>query len=284
MNNLKYLFLFILTGLIACQKNNTEEPAATDTTMLNVVYGTDALQKMDIYIPAAASMNNTKVIVLIHGGAWSSGDKSDFNVFVDSLKNRLPGYAIFNINYRLSTGATHTFPAQENDVKTAIEFIYSKRAEYKISDKFVLLGASAGGHLALLQGYKYTTPVKIKAIVSFFGPTNMTDLYNNPASPLIPATTIAQIVGATPVSNPTLYTQSSPITFANVNSSATMLLHGGLDPLVSPSQAVALDNKLQLAGAVHQYIFYPTEGHGWTGANLTHSFNAIQSFLSLNVN
>ena len=64
-----------------------------------------------------------------------------------------------------------------------------------ISDKFVLLGASAGGHLSLLHAYKYTTPVKIKAVVDFFGPTDLVDMYNNPASIFAPPAAIAAVVG-----------------------------------------------------------------------------------------
>ncbi|HEX2629151.1 MAG TPA: alpha/beta hydrolase, partial [Chitinophagaceae bacterium] len=192
----------------ACQKNtgddNPTDPGA-EKTMKNVAYGSDPLQKMDIYLPGGRTAASTKVIVMIHGGAWATGDKADFDEYVDSLKKRLPGYAIFNINYRLSSGVSNTFPAQENDVKAAVDFIYGKRSEYFISDKFVLLGASAGGHLALLQGYKYSSPVKPKAIIDFFGPTDMTDLYNNPASPMIPQSAVASIVGATPATNPTLY-------------------------------------------------------------------------------
>lgn len=283
---MRYYLLLLSLVVIACQKETADMPGSGSlpaSNILNVAYGTDVAQKMDIYLPARRTSTNTKVMVLIHGGAWATGDKTDFASFVDSLQRRLPGYAIFNINYRLSTGTSNSFPAQENDTKAAIEFIYAKRDEYKISDKFVLLGASAGGHLALLQGYKYNNPVKVKAIVSFFGPTDMTDLYNNPASPFIPAATIAQIVGATPTSNPALYQQSSPINFVTAQSPPTILLHGGMDPLVSPSQAAALDAKLQLMGVSHQYIFYPAEAHGWVGDNLVHSFNQVQAFLTANV-
>ena len=42
------------------------------------------------------------------------------------MKKRLPDYAIFNINYRLSTGISNLFPLQENDVKAALQFIFSK--------------------------------------------------------------------------------------------------------------------------------------------------------------
>lgn len=282
---MKYFFLLLAIGFISCQKeNNGGTPGEPAQTLMNTAYGTDAAQKMDIYLPAGRTSGNTKVMVLIHGGAWATGDKADFNEYVDSLKKRLPGYAIFNINYRLATGITNSFPTQENDVKTAIEFIYSKKAEYKVSDKFVLLGASAGAHLALLQGYKYTNPVKPKAIVDFFGPTDITDLYNNPASPLIPASTIAMIVGATPTTNATLYQQSSPITFVDAQSPPTIILHGGIDPLVSVSQSTSLRDKLLIKGVINQYVFYPAEGHGWIGTNLTHSFNQVQAFLTANVN
>ena len=267
----------------SCDKDPSEQGLAA-TTMMNVSYGNDPAQKMDIYLPANRSEANTKVMVLIHGGAWSTGDKTDFNQYVDTLKRRFPTYAIFNINYRLSINGTNVFPTQENDVKAAIDFIFSKRSEYRISETFVYLGASAGAHLALLVGYKYNSPVKPKAIVDFYGPTNMTDLYNNPASPLIPASTIQEIVGATPTSNPTLYQQSSPINYVDQNSPPTIILHGGLDPLVRPTQSSALRDQLQIKGVGNQYILYPTEGHVWVGPNLTDSFNRIQAFLTLYVN
>lgn len=283
------LYWLLAVSLVAasCQKNTNggdpTDPSAAKT-MLNVAYGSDAAQKMDIYLPGGRTTAATKVIVMIHGGAWASGDKADFDAYVDSLQRRMPDYAIFNINYRLSTGLANPFPAQENDVKAAVEFIYSKRAEYIVSDKFVLLGASAGGHLALLQGYKHTSIIKPKAIVDFFGPTDMTDLYNNPASPAIPQSAVASIVGATPTSNPTLYQQSSPINYATAQSPPTIILQGGVDPLVAASQSATLDTKLTTLGVVHQYVFYPTEGHSWLGANLVHSFNQVQAFLTANVN
>ncbi len=283
MRNL-YLVLVLTLVLASCQKENNGTITLSEQTQLNLSYGTDAAQKMDIYLPAGRSVNSTKLIVLIHGGGWNQGDKTDFNPYVDTLKQRLPGYAIININYRLSTGTTNLFPTQENDTKAALEFIYSKRNEFAISDKYVLLGASAGAHLSLLQAYKYTSPLKMKAVVDFFGPTDLTDMYNNPASIFAPPAALATAIGATPITNPSIYTQSSPITFVSAQSPPTIILQGGVDPLVSPSQAVALKTKLQGMGVVNQYVFYPTESHGWTGANLSDSFDKIVSFLSTNVN
>jgi len=283
---MRYSLVLILSLILfACQKeDNNGNVSLPELNTFNVSYGADAQQTMDVYLPSGRSTTTTKAIILIHGGAWSTGDKSDFNTYVDTMKSRLHDYAIININYRLATGTSNLFPTQENDVKSAVGFIYSKRNEYHISDKFVLLGASAGAHLSLLQGYKYSSPVKVKAIVDFFGPTDLVDMYNNPASIFAPPSALAAVIGATPTSNPTLYQQSSPINFVTAQSPPTIILQGGVDPLVSPNQAIALNNKLQTMGVVHQYVFYPTESHGWTGANLVDSFDKIEAFLTANVN
>lgn len=284
---MKHWPLIALSTLLlgSCQKDNdtVPDPPLPEKTELNVAYGADAAQKMDVYLPAGRNTSSTKVLIMIHGGGWTQGDKSEFTAYVDTLKRRLPGYAIFNINYRLATGSANFFPTQENDVKAALDFIYSKRNEYAISDKYVLLGASAGGHLALLQAYKYTTPVKIKAVVDFFGPTELVNMYNNPPNPLIPLL-LLQVTGGNPTTHAALYQQSSPLNFVTAQSPPTIILHGGVDIVVAPSQSVLLRNQLQTTGVVHQYVFYPTENHGWTGPNLADSFDKIQAFITANVN
>lgn len=284
---MKVLLYILSLSLVfmSCQKDTVENPTTVpEKTTLNEAYGTNAAQKMDIYLPAGRNTASTKAIILIHGGGWSGGDKNDFALYLDTLKKRLPGYAIFNINYRLAAGAGNLFPTQENDVKAAIEYIYNKRAEYKISDKFVLLGNSAGGHLSLLHAYKYTSPVKIKAVVDFYGPTDLVDMYNNPATIFAPPALIAGVVGGTPTTHTTLYQQSSPINFADAQSPPTIILQGGVDIVVSPNQSVALKNKLAIFNVVHHYVFYPTENHGWVGANMVDSFDKITAFLQANVN
>ena len=279
------LLLAVFLFVSSCKKEKDLSPIVLEEkTEMNVAYGTNASHKMDMYLPKARSSATTKVMILIHGGAWSTGDKTDFTAYVDTLKRRLPGYAFFNINYRLATGTSTLFPTQENDVKAAIEFIYSKRNEYNVSDKFVLLGVSSGAHLSLLHAYKYTSPVRIKAVVDFFGPTDLVDMYNNPASIFAPPSAIAAVVGGTPATHLTLYQQSSPMTFLSAQSPPTIILHGGADVLVSPSQSTNLYSKLQLAAVPRQYVFYPTENHGWTGANLSDSFDKIGVFLAANVN
>jgi acetyl esterase/lipase len=281
------VILSLSTLIFACGKRDLIDawnPAILPAeTRLNVSYGADALQKMDVYLPAGRDVDSTKVLVMIHGGAWIEGDKADFQAYVDTLKKRLPGYAIFNINYRLAAlPNANPFPTQEMDVKAAMNAIYQSKMEYRVSDKWVLLGASAGGHLALLQGYKHTDPIKPKAIVSFFGPTDMAGMYAAQTSP-VAISGMQLLMGGIPESNPASYKQSSPLTYAGIQSAPTLILQGGADPIVPVGQATALRDKLLAANATVEYVLYPTEGHGWKGANLIHSFNKVTAFLNAHV-
>lgn len=281
----RYLLICTFVSLLffSCKKEeapvNNEVAAAT---FLNVSYGADALQKMDVYLPAGRNTGTTKLMLMIHGGAWTSGDKADFTAFVDTFKRRLPTYAFANINYRLSANPNNLFPTQELDVKAAVEYLYAKRNDYLISDNFTLAGASAGAHLALLHAYKYASPVKIKTVVDFFGPTDMNDLYNNPG--LVPQSLIEEIVGATPAGNPGLYQQSSPINYVS-NSAAcpTIILQGSEDLLVNAArQSVPLRDQLMMAAIPVQYVQYDGRGHGdWDDATYSDAFNKIQSFLAM---
>jgi acetyl esterase/lipase len=283
---MKALFSLLLAGslLVGCKKqgNGNDPGNLSESTMKNVSYGSDPAQKMDIYLPAGRTSSATKLLVLIHGGGWTAGDKSEFDPYITELQQRLPGYAVFNINYRLANNNANRFPAQENDVKAAMDFIAGKMSEYHISQNVVLMGFSAGGHLALLQGYKYNSPIKPRAIISFFGPTDLVDMHAHPVSIYAPLL-LEALIGASPQQNINAYQQSSPIFFVNSSSPPTLLLHGGKDDLVAYSQSEMLRDKLKSVGVVNQYIFYPNEGHGWYGATLEDSFDKIEAFLEANV-
>ena len=287
---MKQLFLLSFTAIVffSCKKEQGPLPPAniTDSTRLNESYGSDAAQKMDFYLPANRSTTATKVFILIHGGAWSGGDKNDFKPFIDTLKHRFPDFAIFNINYRLAANPYNLFPTQEMDVKAAVEYIYNHRTNFLISDKFILLGASAGAHLAMLQAYKYNSPVKARAVVDFFGPSDMTEMYNNPVGGnILLSLLVAQVVGYIPTQNPTIYNNSSPVNFITASTAMlTIMLHGCNDPLVNPSQSIAVQNKLNAANIPNQYVFYPSGGHGdWDAPTYADAFSKIQAFINTNV-
>lgn len=294
-----YLFLFLLI-FISCKKGDDfspDEPKVSvgAQTLLDVAYGPDGLQKMDIHLPANRSTATTKVMVVIHGGAWAEGDKTDslFAPIVDTLKRRYPDWAIFNLNYRLAKykfpfTVENRFPVQEEDVKSAIKYIYDRRSTFGISDTWVYAGASAGGHLSLLQGYKYSTPIKPKAIVDFFGPTDMAALYNffktSPDGDAFTATAIQALMSGTPTGNAKMYYDSSPINFVTAQSAPTIILQGGLDDVVPKEQSFTLHDKLQSLGVKTELVYYYNQTHGWSDpVVVTDGFNKMQAFLEANV-
>src|SRR6478672_4709403 len=111
-------FLILVIALASCSKSEGDTNPSS-TTLLNLAYGTAAQQRMDLYLPNNRNATDTRLLIMIHGGGWSGGDKADLQQFVDTMKRRLPGYAIANINYRLAAGTSNLFPTQEMDVKAA---------------------------------------------------------------------------------------------------------------------------------------------------------------------
>lgn len=281
MKKIFILFLVVIS-LSSCKKTTDENSNILEAqTLLNVAYASnDALQNMDVYLPANRNTSTTFPIILIHGGSWSGGDKTDFDADITSIKGSLNNYAIFNINYRLSNGTTILLQQQIDDINTAINFITSKANDYQINTtKWGILGASAGAHLALLKTYKYNTDNKIKAVADLFGPTNMTWMYNNHPYPTLSQPIIQNVMGTTPALNPTLYYNASPINFASTAVTPTIIFHGTADDIVPISESVNLKNALITAGISFEYYSYNGESHGWTGANLTDTHNKIIAFI-----
>jgi acetyl esterase/lipase len=284
---MKMLLALLLSMSIFTTCNRAQESAGIQKsvpakTFLNVAYGKDTLQRMDLHLPGNRSADSTPVIVLIHGGGWAGGDKSEFAAVVPVLQQKLPQYAIVNMNYRLANQITNHFPTQENDVQAALQFLVNGAGEYGISKNIVLLGASAGAHLALLQAYKHNTPVVPKAVVSFFGPTDMTELYNRQSNAYYQMG-LQLLIGGTPATKPGVFLQASPIHFAGKQKVPTLMLHGGKDGLVPVSQSKALKEKLDKSGVPADLVVYPADGHGWYGANLTNSYERIEAFLNRHV-
>jgi acetyl esterase/lipase len=280
MQNLIFLAGLLLIGNPAEIKNTPSDLPAE--TLTNIAYGENARQRMDIYLPEGRDTVSTKLMILVHGGGWARGDKSEFTPYITALQQRLSGYAFANINYRLFDNGEHKFPAQEHDLQAAVNFLMSKRAEYGFSKNIVLVGASAGAHLVLLQGYKNIGEIVPKAVVSFFGPTDLEHLYKNPGYPAIPFL-LAGMLGGSPEQKPEVYKSSSPINYVTPQSPPTLLLHGGEDNLVPVEQSRLLNNRLKKAGVKHDLVIYPDAGHGWRGRNLEDSFNKIKAFLDNNV-
>lgn len=186
--------VFVLLSLIfsACSTDNvpeTEQETVLETSevfeLTDISYGPDTEQVYDIFLPKNRS-SDTKVILLIHGGGWTSGDKSDMNGFYEFLKKDLPDIALVNMNYRLADSNNQPYPMQTDDISTLVKQLREKQTEYQISNSLGIIGVSAGGHLGLLWSYAFDTNNQVKMVGSIVGPTNLIDpAYQNSTDPVL---------------------------------------------------------------------------------------------------
>lgn len=277
MKNVVYVLL--LMAAISCKKNDDTPAPSLWKISENVKYGTDPLQTMDIHIPITVNAQPLKALVLLHGGAWMSGDKSDFDTAVVYFKEHLPGYAIFNVNYRLATIAgANKWPTQINDVSSAVDFIKLRFDEFNIDKtKMVIGGASAGAHLALLHAYRNNSDQSIKAVIDLFGPTDLSALYySNPQYPAL----FNIFFGGSPTQFQQKYNDASPYLSVTQQSPPTLIFHGSADPVVPIAQSDTLYNRLVNAGVLVERKTYPGEQHGWYGETQIDTYQRIVTFLT----
>lgn len=138
-----------VTGVFDEEDRSSGPIALPDGAKLerDLAYGPDPAQRMDVYLPHHAT---GPVVFMVHGGAWMVGDKTADAVVKNKVSWLLPqGIILVSVNYRLSPGAD---PLQQaNDVAQALAFAQSKADAWRgDSDRFVLMGHSAGAHLVAL--------------------------------------------------------------------------------------------------------------------------------------
>jgi acetyl esterase/lipase len=278
-NKIFICLLFIL-GLYSCSEDTEIQlnKNLQKQEKINVSYGTDVAQKYDLYLPADRSKSFTKFFVLIHGGSWISGDKSDLNYLVQSLRNNFSEYAIVNLNYRLASLTRNAFPMQLNDIESAISHLKSNAETNQISENSAFIGISAGAHLSML--YSYKNPTNIEMICSIVGPTNFTDpnyLDNPDFNNFVLG--LQLITGENFETNPRYFENLSPYHIVTESAPPTILFYGGKDELVPTSQGIDLDIKLSELNIDHEFTLYENEGHGWQGQSAIDTNNKLISFI-----
>lgn len=231
------------------------------TVYKDVKYGLSSDETADLYL---LNHGVRPVVVFIHGGGWSSGDKSAYDG--RARRYALAGFHVVAINYRLAKfeDKTTQWPAQLQDVQLALRWIRENAINFRIDPYRVAVGGdSAGGHLALMLGCNsHTVPGDRSnlypnmgsfpnAIINMFGPSNlagpgMRQLVET--LPLFNAQTYEQV--------PELYNQASPLYLMNAFFPPTVITHGTSDDTVPYIQSVLLNDKLTKLGVRHKFITF----------------------------
>ncbi len=219
--------------------------------------------KLDAYVPDGKGPFPT--VILVHGGAWSAGDKQ---TFIKPLFEPLTaaGFAWFTINYRLAPA--HPYPAAVDDVVSAVRWVKAHAREYKVDQKRIaLVGESAGGHLVAMVGARDGRKLGIAAVVPFYAPCDMQVLGEAAAKAERAPKAISNFLNFTEMDDRArrLLREASPVTYVNKDMPPFLLIHGTADATVPYDQSVKMRDRIQQVGAACE--LYSVEGgaHGMGG-------------------
>lgn len=253
----------------------TSSPFPTEklgTVEENIAYCSDNdSEVLDFYYPTADSLTNEDpfpVVLYVHGGGWTSGDKSDLALYRDALTSK--GIAVAAANYRLAPDGV--FPDNIEDLKCAVRYLRSNADAYHIDpDRMGGYGGSAGGHLISLLGTSDETQgwdqvqdyqgvsSRLSAVVDLYGPTNLTEEFAGNEPDLL--------LEAFGDSSYNQASEQSPITYVSADDPDFLIMHGTEDDLVPFEQSQIFYDALIAAGVDATLI--PVEGAG-------HTFKPVQ--------
>ena len=233
-------------------------------------------QKLDLFVPENAS-KPLPVIIWIHGGAWSAGDKSGCPPLRQGYAQR--GYAVASLNYRLSQHAI--FPAQIEDCKAALRWLRAQAGKYNLKpERFGMWGSSAGGHLVAFLGTSGGVkefdvganrefPSRVQCVMDDYGPTAFTqmDAHRIPSATLVhnsPTSPESRLIGGliTDPANAAKVARANPVTYVTRDDAPSLIVHGDEDPAVPHHQSELLFEALKAAGVPVRFNTVKGGGHG----------------------
>lgn len=250
------LFLLLLCNILVSAQRKSKSSFIKIADVAYAAYPSSdpSLTMLDIYMPVKGS--NSPLIIWIHGGSWSYGDKEDIDIKAEYFTSK--GFAFVSVNYRLSPKIKH--PVHAQDVANAILWVYSNAKHYSADPrKIFLMGTTAGAHLGALvvmdENYlkKAGNTGIIKGLILMDGmgydiPFVMQDANNKLKS------WYAQAFG----NNQWDWSQASPANFvsANKNIPPALILYSGTDESAA-SDANRFYKKVLDTGASVKIIHYP---------------------------
>jgi acetyl esterase/lipase len=220
--------------------------------------------KLDLYLPRNGA-KPAPTVVYIHGGGWVGGTKE--GVVLRLLPYMKHGMAVVNVEYRLAR--VSLAPAAVADCRCALRWVIEHAEEHGFdTSRIVVTGGSAGGHLSLMTGMLDPAagldnecfgdkPLKVAAIVNFYGITDVNDLLSGPNQKSYAVEWLGSLGNAQEVAK-----RVSPLTYVRQGLPPILTIHGDADPTVPYQHAVRLHEALDKAGVPNELLTVPGGKHG----------------------
>jgi len=277
----------------AAKEAAAKSDAAPHTRQQDVVYGRKhgVALTLDVFTPKK-DPSGAAAILVVSGGWFSSHDFIDFagGSFVAPLTSR--GYTVFAVVH--GSQPKFTIPEILLDIHRSVRFIRHNAKEYGVDpDRLGIYGASAGGHLSLMQGLAGDAgdpsardpidraPSRVAAVACFYPPTDFLNYgkegeialgrgvlkdfkapfdfheLDKKTNAFVPVTDEEKILE--------IGRRISPVNHVSKDDPPTLILHGDADKLVPIQQAEVLVQKLKDAGVEAKLVTKPAAAHGWPG-------------------
>lgn len=238
-----------------CIKN--EDKPVVCFTIHDHDYGTGPTQKLDFW-PGDSTCTSKPLMVMVHGGGWTAGSRSDMEAFRKHCSRE--GFSVANIDYRLADTLTGiTLNHQLADIGQAVDYLSSRGYVQDYSNrKIVLFGYSAGSHLAMMFAYKTDTSRIISAVIALAAPTHLNDSLHQ--LPWFIMDDVGVVAGRTSHQ----LGEASPCNYVD-DACPTLLIHGSADEIIPCTQSVVLHERLVAARRVSQLIVLEAETHDFNG-------------------
>ena len=235
---------------------------------LGVVYASYQGRDMHLDLFQPEKQGIFPAVILVHGGAWITGNHEMENPFAIELARR--GYVAATIEYRLSNEAK--YPAQIHDLKAAVRWLRANSARYQIDpNRIGAIGASAGGHLVALLGATNELPnfegnggngnvsSRVQTVVDIDGTATFVDPGNIEKEKKGPLDTNTRLIGAPFAEKPEVWRDASPITHVNPKSAPVLFINSSsYRPF---QQREEMRDKLKALGIVSEIVVIPNTPH-----------------------
>lgn len=234
--------------------------------------------KLDLVVPKNGEARHP-VVIILHGTGFSKG-RVGVRKHAEALAER--GFASLAVGFRHES--KYAYPGALKDVDASVDWVGANAEKYNLDkNRIGMLGFSGGGSLATLVSTQ--KPLRVRAVVSYFAPSDLTVLHQKSAgvSSWFIKGSLEQWLGGTPEKAANQYQQASPITHVHKEMAPHLLISGTADAIVPVEQSRLLAQKMKQRGARVNLLTFENAPHNFdeeNGLNARLAFIATEFFLA----